>query len=169
MTTADDKTRLEDVIDWWTRGFNAIPLSVAEKLLDYDGDQFFEITPPQKGSRVYVFSKGVCGEVIDISNKNVYRIKMGGKSKPIKVTDQDMELKHDRALPRWGRMWSFNRDVDNRWLEDKENQKKVAACGFRIYKQEDYGYIFGIDIIGDGFHDAYWLSLYKARGLQWHI
>lgn len=44
----------------------------------------------------------------------------------------------------------------------------MADCGFRIYEQEDYGYIFGIDGAGYDFYDEHWCPLYKARGLRWH-
>ena len=45
----------------------------------------------------------------------------------------------------------------------------MADCGFRIYEQEDYGYIFGIDGAGYDFYEAHWIPLYKARGLKWHL
>ena len=68
----------------------------------------------------------------------------------------------------WGTMWSFTDSSDNSWLEDKKNLQTMADCGFRIYEQEDYGYIFGIDGAGYDFYEAHWIPLYKARGLEWH-
>lgn len=44
----------------------------------------------------------------------------------------------------------------------------MADCGFRVYKQEDYEYIFGIDGAGYDFYESHWCPLYKARGLHWH-
>ena len=38
----------------------------------------------------------------------------------------------------------------------------------RIYEQEDYGYIFGIDGAGYSFFDEHFEPLYRARGLRWH-
>jgi len=75
---------------------------------------------------------------------------------------------HDGFLPMWGTMWSFRDDVDNWWLENEENMKAMAECGFRIYDQEDYGYVFGVDGAGYDFYEAHWIPLYKARGLCWH-
>jgi len=66
-------------------------------------------------------------------------------------------------------MWSFCNLIDNDWLEDEKNLKKMADCGFRIYEQEDYGYIFGIDGMGYSFYDEHWKPLYEARGLRWHL
>ena len=74
----------------------------------------------------------------------------------------------DTFLPVWGTMWSFDNSADNAWLEEKSNLQAMADCGFRIYQQEDFGYIFGIDGAGYDFYDAHWIPLYKARGLQWH-
>ena len=74
----------------------------------------------------------------------------------------------DSFLPMWGTMWSFNDNVDCWWIEEESNRQSMADCGFRIYEQEDYGYIFGIDGMGYDFYEAHWIPLYKARGLQWH-
>ncbi len=75
----------------------------------------------------------------------------------------------DSIVPIWRAMWAFNRDVDNEWLEEEDCQDAMAKCGFRIFEQEDYGYIFGIDGAGYDFYEAHWIPLYKARGLQWHL
>jgi hypothetical protein len=78
-------------------------------------------------------------------------------------------VEHDELLPMWGTMWSFDNSADNAWLDDKKNLRAMADCGFRIYQQEDYGYIFGIDGAGYDFYEAHWIPLYKARGLKWHL
>ena len=81
----------------------------------------------------------------------------------------DEDYDEDRAfLPMWGWMWSFHEPRDDSWLEEKGNLQTMADCGFRIYKQEDCGYIFGIDGAGYDFFEAHWVPLYKARGLRWH-
>ena len=73
----------------------------------------------------------------------------------------------DTIFPMWGTMWSFSDSAANHWLE--ENLKAMADCGFRIYEQEDYGYVFGIDGCGYDFYEAHWIPLYKAFGLKWHL
>ncbi len=75
----------------------------------------------------------------------------------------------DTVLPMWSMMWSFGNITDISWLDDEKNRKTMADCGFRIYKQPDYGYIFGIDGSGYNFYEAHWIPLYKARGLKWHL
>ncbi len=86
----------------------------------------------------------------------------------IEVTPTEGE-DFDTSLPKWGTMWSFSNILDEAWLDDDENRKVMADCGFRIYEQEDYGYIFGIDGAGYDFYEAHWIPLYKARGLKWHL
>jgi len=167
--TTDDKVKLEEAVHRWINGFNAIPIGVVEKLQGYFGEDVSEITPAIKGSRVYIFNKNEYGEIVEISDDGIYRVKMENNSKTIKVSNEDIEQDYHGGLPMWGSMWSFDDGVDKCWLEDEKNQKKMAACGFRIYEQEDYGYIFGIDGIGYSFYDAHWLPLYKARGLKWHM
>jgi hypothetical protein len=76
---------------------------------------------------------------------------------------------YDSFLPMWGTMWSFESSMDNEWLDDEKNLQAMADCGFRIYMQENYGYIFGIDGAGYDFYEAHWIPLYKARGLMWHL
>lgn len=71
-------------------------------------------------------------------------------------------------LPMWGTMWSFGNSADDYWLEEKDGLELMAECGFRIYEQEDFGYLFGIDRAGYSFMDQHWIPLYKARGLHWH-
>ena len=83
--------------------------------------------------------------------------------------DNEAEFYYNSLLPIWGTMWAFDDPADNQWLDDKNNQKAMADCGFRIYKQEDLGYIFGIHGAGYDFFGAHWIPLYKARGLMWHL
>ena len=71
-------------------------------------------------------------------------------------------------LPMWGTMWSFGDSADDYWLEKGDGLELMAECGFRIYEQEDFGYLFGIDGAGYSFMDEHWIPLYKARGLHWH-
>lgn len=71
-------------------------------------------------------------------------------------------------LPMWGTMWSFGNFTDVFWLEEEDGLELMAECGFRIYEQEDFGYLFGIDGAGGNFLHEHWIPLYKARGLRWH-
>ena len=73
-----------------------------------------------------------------------------------------------RYLPTWSTMWSFGNSADDSWLEEEGGLELMAECGFRIYEQEDFGYLFGIDGAGYSFLHEHWIPLYKARGLRWH-
>lgn len=83
------------------------------------------------------------------------------------MTEEQLE-EVEGFLPMWGTMWSFSEPMDDWWLEEKNGLEAMARCGFRIYHQEDYGYIFGIDGAGYDFYEDHWIPLYKERGIQWH-
>lgn len=83
------------------------------------------------------------------------------------MTEEQLE-EVEGFLPMWGTMWSFSEPMDDWWLEEKNGLEAMARCGFRIYRQEDYGYIFGIDGAGYDFYEDHWIPLYKERGIQWH-
>lgn len=52
----------------WVREMNAIPRSVAEKLMSIDEDDIYEVTEPAVGDRVYCYQplSERCGEIEDI-------------------------------------------------------------------------------------------------------
>ena len=106
----------------------------------------------------------------------------GFNAVPVAVVEKLMRLDPDEVreitpgrrdedanyLPMWGTMWSFGDSADDYWLEEEDGLELMAECGFRIYEQEDFGYLFGIDGAGYSFMDEHWIPLYKARGLRWH-
>lgn len=157
----------------WVNGFNAIPQSVVEKLAKADIDSIHEITPPSRYDRVYVCCgdhDGEYGEILHVSDEDdeSYVIKLDDEETPVTLSSEDFEVENDGFLPMWGTMWTFGEGIDNWWIEEKADLQAMADCGFRIYEQEDFEYIFGIDGAGYDFYDQHWIPLYKARGLQWH-
>ena len=60
------------------------------------------------------------------------------------MTEEQLE-EVEGFFPMWGTMWTFSEPLDDWWLEEKDGLAAMARCGFRIYRQEDFGYIFGID------------------------
>ena len=172
----------------WVKEFNAIPISVIEKLVDNGNfDEVNEITPPCLYDRVNIFAdewNGMSGEIIETrydDEDDLYMIKLDspddeGRQEVI-VSSDCFEVERDSYFPMWGTMWAFGEQIDNDWLNPeyrqevfggKNNLQKMADCGFRIYEQEDYGYIFGIDGAGYDFYEQHWIPLYRARGLHWH-
>ena len=62
----------------WVREMNAIPRSVAEKLMSIDEDDIYEVTEPAVGDRVYCYQplSERCGEIEDIYEDGRYHIRL---------------------------------------------------------------------------------------------
>lgn len=73
---------------------------------------------------------------------------------------------YDDFLPMWSTMWTFGESLDEDWA--RENIEIMQDCGFRVYENDDFGIIFGIDGAGYNFYESHWIPLYKARELKWH-
>lgn len=157
---------------WVNRDMTRIPLSVVEKLcIISDYNDITEITPAVKYSKVWSNEHQEIGEVVEIVENDegdliaTVEFKSGERHE---VQLEDLSVENEEGLPMWGTMWAFEDNCDSEWLDDEENLRKMAECGFRIYESEDYGYIFGINGAGYSFYDEHWIPLYKARGLRWH-
>ena len=163
---------IKEAAQEWVTEFNAIPQEVMNKLLKASNYcDCCEITPPAICNTVYVFDSGEYGEIIKTKeNENgdiLYVIEQYDK-KQIELESDDFEIQRDEYFPMWGTMWAFADNCDDYWITEMGGLQIMADCGFRIYEQEDYGYVFGIDGCGYDFYEAHWIPLYKARGLQWH-
>lgn len=86
--------------------------------------------------------------------------------KKVKLKENECTPERDSFLPMWGTFWTFGEWLDEEWT--KENLQTITDCGFRIYEQEDFGILIGIDGAGYDFYGAHWIPLYLARGLKWH-
>ena len=165
---------INDAAHAWVSEFNAIPQEIVAKLLRNNHDELMEITPLAVGDMVYASHFGWTeGEIISTPNKNEsgkYIVRFYGDDDETEEYDgYQLERSGDTDfLPMWGTMWAFGEWLDNEWLENHGGLQLMADCGFRIYEQEDYGYIFGIDGAGYDFYEAHWIPLYEARGLHWH-
>lgn len=160
---------IKEAAQAWVREFNAIPFSILEKLLEINPDELQEITPPAAGDRVYVYNPPAGeneGEIIQRED-DLYTIELDDGTTCV-LEPSEFDVQHDGSLPMWGTLWAFGDSVDNWWLEKHDGLQIMADCGFRIYEQEDYEYVFGIDGAGYDFYSDHWIPLYKARGLHWH-
>lgn len=160
---------IKEAAQAWVREFNAIPFSILEKLLEINPDELQEITPPAAGDRVYVYNPPAGeneGEIIQRED-DLYTIELDDGTTCV-LEPSEFDVQHDGSLPMWGTLWAFGDSVDNWWLEERGGLQAMADCGFRIYEQEDYEYVFGIDGAGYDFYSEHWIPLYKARGLHWH-
>ncbi len=158
----------------WVATFNAIPQSVVSKLMTVSNyNDIQEVTPITQGDRVIILDvehNGKSGEVIHSSGEDhdTLLVRLDGSDECVSIDTMDAEVQRDDGLPMWGTMWAFGESLDNWWLEERGGMEAMAECGFRIYRSEDYVYIFGIDGAGYDFYEDHWIPLYKARGLQWH-
>lgn len=162
---------IREAANAWVDSFNAIPRGIIDKLLENNEFELTEVTPPSKHDRVCVTAgehQWEYGEIVRCSSSgDTFIVEMDDGDK-IKVERGDVEVQRDDWLPMWGTMWAFDDNIDNWWLEEDGGLQKMADCGFRIFEQEDFGYIFGIDGAGYSFMDEHFIPLYKARGLRWH-
>lgn len=156
---------IREATETWVQTFNAIPQGMISELMKNNIDDWYEITKPSVGDRVYVYENGESGEIID-KNENGYLIELDNDEEIQIKNENDFEIDRYDLLPMWGTMWSFGDSCDDWWLEN--NLDKMSDCGFRIFESEKYGYFFGIDGAGYDFYEAHWVPLYKARGLRWH-
>lgn len=160
----------------WVNGFTAIPTRLLERIMIYNPDEVCEITPPCIDDRVYVTGgphEGHYGEVMsrDPCAKDEYIVHIDDMLGTVIINESDLSVQHDNDLPIWGKMWAFGNQIDNDWLSgvfDPDALRKTASCGFRIFEQDDFGYLLGIDGAGYDFYEAHWNTSYDARGLHRH-
>lgn len=158
----------------WVEGFSRIPSGICEKLLELNIDEIREITPPSRYDRVYITDGEYYGNDGEIVGRREGRfdailiVRLDGEDREVDVLEEDVEVYRDGLLPMWGTLWAFGDSIDDWWLEECDGLRLMADCGFRIYEQEDYGYIFGIDGAGYSFYESHFIPLYRARGLHWH-
>jgi hypothetical protein len=112
-------------------------------------------------------------QYVEVKGKKFYLSEMIKNHQPntVVIPEGDLPSRLDtdkEPLPMWGTMWAFDDSLDNEWLRDGEGLEALAKCGFRVYEQEDYDYVFGIDGAGYDFYEEHWIPLYKLRGLEWH-
>ena len=68
--------------------------------------------------------------------------------------------------PMWGTYFSPDDQVDCQWFQD--NAEAVAKLGFTLIYEDGEFFALGIDGAGFDFYEAYWIPLYRTRGLKWH-
>ena len=166
---------IEEAARAFVREFDAIPQDVIIKLLERDPDELQEITPPAKYDHVYICygdHSGEYGEIVSVDpeNEDAYIVELDGSHDRLSVEEGEFDVERDDFLPTWGTMWSPPQ-IDQDWIlgfDGNNHLQEVADCGFRIYEQEDYGVILGIDGAGYDFYESHWIPLYQARGLHWH-
>ncbi len=155
----------------WVSEMNAIPTEMIARLMQYEPDEWRNVTPPSRGDRVYVYDAPGTdehfGEVKCYLEPGFYLVEMDDGAE-VECGEDDFEPKEFIDVPMWGTMWSFSDSADEYWLTDMNGLQRLAECGFTVYESEKFGYFFGIDGAGYSFFEEHWIPLYKARGLHWH-
>lgn len=158
----------------WVSEMNAIPQAMIGKLMTVCPDEWMEVTAPVEGDRVCVWDgshneeRGVIAEDDVDGDPRLHRIEFDKESlDDVVLPEDDFEVTRDDMLPMWGTMWSFS-GIDDFWIAEDGNIRKMSECGFRVYYNSEFGYFFGIDGAGYSFMDEHFEPIYRARGLQWH-
>lgn len=177
---------IKEAAQEWVKEFDAVPMGVVEKLIksQESEDEIVEITPPCLYDRVEIYADEYCGhsgEIIQTQydgESDLYLVKLdnpatdedGAEVDEVVVSSNSFDVERDDFLPMWGTMWSPPQ-IDQDWIVGnycEPHLQEVADCGFRIYEQEDYGILIGIDGAGYDFYESHWIPMYKKRGLHWH-
>ena len=165
---------IHEATERWVSEMNAFTYGIIERLMKLEPDEWYEVTVPSNGDRVYVYDlPDGCedynryGEIENHIGNKIYLINLDDGN-TVEVGQEDFEVQNDGFLPMWGWLWQFADSADDYWLEEMDGIQIMSDCGFRIYYHEEFGYFFGIDGCGYDFYEAHWIPLYKKRGLQWH-
>jgi hypothetical protein len=174
---------IKDATIAWIETFNSIPMSVIEKVNEYDVthtgvDSIVEITPPSIGDHVCIYTDEWAGEEGEIvgtkydGEDDLYEIKRDNEPDNPSIISKDcFDVIDKDPFPMWGTMWALTDPTDIEWANGEylgPNLQEIADCGFRIYQSDDFGILLGIDGAGYDFYESHWIPLYKARGLHWH-
>ena len=172
------KVTILEATQQWVGEFNAISQSVVSRLMDYEMENWGELTKATVGDSVYVYCNGlnleteelehISGifEIVSVNEEDeTYTILVDGEE--YDVICYEVDVQRNSLLPMWGTMWTFGSGLDEDWV--RHNLQTVSDLGFRIYQDYETDDIYiGIDGCGYDFYEAHWIPLYKARGLQWH-
>lgn len=166
-----DGMTIREAAEVWVHEMNAIPQGVIAKMMRDNPEEWQELTVPAPGDRVYVYEhgSGTIDEVMERDDELVFVVELDeGQTAQVECERDDFEVEYDDGLPMWGTMWTFGDSADDYWLEELGGLRVMSECGFRVYENEDLGYVFGIDGAGYDFYESHWVPLYKKRGLKWH-
>lgn len=172
--TTEEKVKLEEVRNYqkasemWVATFQRMPYTLMT--MAYGGeniDQLVERTRMVAGEHVYSYTQNAEIQIESI-DYDADEVKYEYDGEKYCESIHDFEQNRDSWLPQWGTMWMIDESLDSEWIE--ENLDIVSEIGFRIFEDEENGYIFiGLDAGGCDFYELFWTPLYKARGLQWHL
>jgi len=158
----------------WIGQFDNIPGSIFEKLIKYDeavsyydSDAFRMLASPKV--ECSGCSASYEGELSlkELEKRNDDSHGVACESCEHNKGDEWKTGYPEYAFPcGWGTLFAPSDSCDQDWF--LENAEEVANLGIFVFESEDFGILLGIDGGGFDFYEAYWIPLYKVRGLQWH-
>ena len=168
------KTTEREATQEWLREFNFVPGSVIEKLVRYDeavsyydSDAFRLIASPLiECPGCYGHYEGAFS-LSELQNADARG--QGVRCEHCQYNrGGDWQMGRPRyAFPcGWGTLFAPRDSCDIDWF--KEHADAIAKLGFYVFESEDWDILLGIDAGGFDFYEAYWIPLYRLRGLRWH-
>ena len=169
-----NKISVREATEEWIREFSYVPGSVIEKLIQYDesvswydSDAFRLVASP------LVECMGCDGHYEgDLSLEELHAVDEDGKGIPCEHCQYNSGDEWRMARPQyafpcgWGTLFAPKDNCDILWF--REHAEEVAALGIFVFESEDWEIMLGIDGGGFNFYEAYWVPLYRLRGLRWH-
>ena len=123
---------IKEATEKWVNGFNGIPLELIVKAYKDDIENIYEVTPITVGDRVWSNEEQEEMEVLEINVDE-------GTCEVVSYSDEtftlelgDISRENEDYFPMWGRMWTFGESIDNWWLEDEDNQRKMLNVGLEF-------------------------------------
>lgn len=168
------KLTLKEAAGRWMDQFEFVPASVIEKMARadeamtyYDSDSLRLIASPRiectgcaatyEGERtleeLHELDQAGCGEACPLCECN--------------AGDEWTRGGPVNAFPcAWATLFAPRERLDQEWM--LEHAEQVAQLGLFVFESEDFGCLLGIDGAGFDFYEAFWIPLYRLRGLKWH-
>jgi len=168
------KHSIKEATEEWINGFNYIPGPVIEKLAEadetvsyFDSDSFRLIASP----RIECLGCNTTyeGDLLLDELREAYD---NGTGVPCEYCEYNKGDDWTMGRPEyafpcgWGTLFAPKDFCDINWI--LQNADEVAELGFFVFESEDYSVMLGIDAGGFDFYEAFWIPLYKHRGLKWH-
>lgn len=169
-----DTRTIRQATERWVSEFSRVPGSVIQKLVEfdeavsfYDSETFRLLAGPHAEC-------GHCDMRHDGTETFADLTELESRGQGLACAYCDGNAGDDWRMARpeyafpcgWGTLFAPNDGCDLRWM--REHADEVARLGFHVFESDDWSVLLGIDAGGFDFFEAFWIPLYRLRGLQWH-
>jgi hypothetical protein len=168
------KLSIQDAARRWLEQFDHVPASVIEKMAKADeAMSYYE----SDSLRLVAGPRIVCDPCnLDYEGPSTLsemrEHAMQGRGIPCDWCDHTPGDQWREGFPThafpvaWSTLFAPRDRLDQNWI--LEHAEAVAKLGLYVFQSEDYGCLLGIDGAGFDFDEAFWIPLYRLRGLKWH-